>query len=172
MQKAEVTWSINPFKLAENAAETHREIPITQLSRLKAYLSDDEGVLNASVVGWIDEDRRKLMRCTIDGEVTMACQTSFQPVSVSIASEVVFYPVLSEEAIASAPEEYEAFLYDEEELNLLTLIEDEIILSLPLSVNAPESPKQQTFGPKIIEKEGDKPNPFAVLAQLKQNSED
>ena len=79
---------------------------------------------------------------------------------------------MSEEAIAAVPDEYEAFLYDTEELDLVNLIEDELILSLPLAVYSPDSPEQLRFGPEIVEQEEKKPNPFAVLAQLKQNSEE
>ncbi|NVJ50477.1 MAG: DUF177 domain-containing protein [Gammaproteobacteria bacterium] len=172
MQNADVSWSINPFKLAENSAKTQRELKVTQLARFREYLSDDSGVIHAELSGYIDEDRRKLMRCCLRGQVYMACQTTFKEVAVEIASEVVFYPVLSEEAMASAPEEYEAVLYDSEELDLISLIEDELILTLPIAVNAPESPEQQSFGPKIVEQSAAKPNPFAVLAQLKKNTED
>ena len=171
MQKAEPVWSINPFKLAENSASTERNLAIEHLPRLMEYLSSTEGTIHAKVTGAIDEDRRKLLQCTLNGTVMMECQSSFESLPVEINREVTFYPVMSEEAIGSAPDEYEAFLFDTEELDLVNLIEDELILSLPIALTSPESPEHQRFGPEIEEQEEKKPNPFAVLAQLR-NSED
>ncbi len=172
MQKAEPIWSINPYKLAENSASTERRLSISQLPRLLESLYNDEGEILAKVSGWMDEDRRKLLKCSLTGTVMMECQTRFTALPVQIEREIDFYPVTSEERIASAPEEYEAFLFDTEELDLVNLIEDELILSLPIVVNSPASPEHQRFGPEIDEQAGKKPNPFAVLASLKQNSED
>ncbi|PWK49282.1 YceD family protein [Pleionea mediterranea] len=172
MKKADVLWSINPFKLAENAASTERTIAVSQLERFVKSLANDNGSIQAVVTGLIDEDRRKLLKCRLTGEVNMTCQTSFKVLPVTIEREVTFCPVMSEEAIAAVPDEYEAFLYDTEELDLVNLIEDELILSLPLAVYSPDSPEQLRFGPEIVEQEEKKPNPFAVLAQLKQNSEE
>ncbi len=172
MKKADVFWSINPFKLSENEAFTERKLPVSQLERLVRSLADDSGVIEARVDGYRDQDGRKLLKCSLSGVVNMECQTSFKPMSVSIDREVVFYPVMSEEAIAAAPEQYEAFLFDTEELDLVNLIEDELILSLPIAINASDSPEHMTFGPKIEPQVEKKPNPFKVLEQLKQNSED
>ncbi|WP_144394311.1 YceD family protein [Pleionea sediminis] len=176
MKKADVYWSINPFKLAENAASTERRLPVASLERFASFLSDDSGEINVVFSGLKDEDGRKLLKCSLSGVVTMECQTSFESVPVILDRDLVFYPVLTEEAIAAAPEQYEAFLHDQDELDLVSLVEDELILSLPMSINSSESPKRMSFGPKLESQEAKKkPNPFEVLAQLKQikqNSED
>ncbi len=172
MQKAEAIWSINPFKLAENSASTERHLAVSQLPRLVEFLASDEGEIHASISGLIDEDRRKLLHCTLSGTVMMECQTTFQAIPVELSREVTFYPVMTEEMIAAAPDEYEAFLFDTEELDLVNLIEDELILSLPIALSSEGSPNHMSFGPKIVEQEEKKPNPFAVLAQLKKDSAD
>jgi uncharacterized protein len=169
MQKADAIWSINPFKLAENSASTERRLAVSQLPRLMEFLASGEGEIYVRVSGLVDEDHRKLLSCTLKGTVMMECQTSFKTVPVQLEREVTFYPVLSEEMIAAAPEEYEAFLFDTDELDLVTLIEDELILSLPIAVSSEDSPVRMTFSPEIVEQEEIKPNPFAVLQSLKKD---
>ncbi|MDX1353792.1 MAG: YceD family protein [Thiomicrorhabdus sp.] len=169
MKNAVVAWSINPFKLAENRAQTERVIPVAQLQRLVESLASDVGSITAKVTGSVDEDRRKILDCQITGSVQLVCQTTFDPIDYAIDRTVRFCPVMSEEAMASVPEEYEPFLFDSEELDLITLVEDELILSLPIALSSPEAPKHQSFGP-VIEDTEKKPNPFAVLEGLKKNS--
>ncbi|NVJ60290.1 MAG: DUF177 domain-containing protein [Gammaproteobacteria bacterium] len=169
MKNAAVVWSINPFKLAENRASTERVIPVKQLARLTQSLASNEGDITAKVAGSVDEDRRKILECRLLGNVQMICQTTFKTIDYAIERTVKFCPVLSEEAMASVPDEYEPFLFDSEELDLITLVEDELILSLPIALSSPEAPESQTFGPRIQETEK-KPNPFAVLEGLKKNS--
>jgi uncharacterized protein len=170
MQKADAIWSINPYKLAENSASTERCLAVSQLPRLVEFLACDEGEIYAHIAGRVDEDHRKLLVCSLKGTVMMECQTTFQVIPVELVREVTFYPVLTEEMIAAAPEEYEAFLFDTDELDLINLIEDELILSLPIAVSSEDSPVRLTFGPEVIEQEEKKPNPFAVLAALKKDS--
>ncbi len=171
MKKADVFWTINPFKLAENGASTQRKLLVEQFARLADYLYDLKGEIAAKVEGFVDQDGRKLLKCELSGQVNLVCQSTFKAVPVEIKRELVFYPVMSEQAIADAPEEFEAFLFDTEELDLVELIEDELILSLPLAVTSDEAPMQFSFGPKIVEQSAVKPNPFAVLENLKQSSE-
>jgi len=172
MQNAEIIWSINPFKLAENSASTQRRLSVGNLTRFAEFLATEKGEIEVTFTGFRDDDRRKLMRCKLEGHVEMECQSTFQPIEVAIEREIIFYPVMSEESIASAPDEYEAFLFDTDELDLVNLVEDELILSLPIVVNSPESPQHVRFGPEIEEQKADKPNPFAVLEQLKQSSKE
>ena len=69
---------------------------------------------------------------------------------------------------ARLPEGYDPLLVEQGQLRMKDVIEDELILALPLVALGPGAPLEQvplTSGP---EPEDDKPsNPFAVLGQLK-----
>ncbi|KAA1446822.1 hypothetical protein F1E15_26235, partial [Escherichia coli] len=79
-----------------------------------------------------------------------------------------------DEQVEALPEEYEPIDVNEfGEIDLLAMIEDEIILSLPVvpvhdSEHCEVSEADMVFGELPLEAE--KPNPFAVLASLKKST--
>ncbi|MCO7225862.1 YceD family protein [Pleionea sp. CnH1-48] len=173
MRNTDITWSINPAKLADSSAYTERHLTVAHFKRLGEYLADDSGEIFVRFDGLRGDggSGRRLLKCHLNAKLAMECQTSFRAVPFEVEKEIVFCPVYNEEAMASVPEEYEAVLIDDEVLDLLTLVEDELILSLPIAVHAPDSPSSMRFGPEIIEETPDKPNPFTVLEGLKAKTD-
>lgn len=108
--------------------------------------------------------------------VQVQCQV---PLSCQRCMDVVDVPVVIDRSFRFAPDEETAAALDEEfeedvlvlshEFNLLELIEDEILLELPLvprHEQCPKPPKMQATDPEFDDSEESKPNPFAALAAI------
>lgn len=110
------------------------------------------------------------LRLTVATCLPQICQRCLEPVDVAVQLERAFRFVESE-AVAEAQDDEceEDLLVTSREFDLAALIEDEVLLALPLV------PRHDTCPVKVkmlaVDKDFDapaeKPNPFAVLAQLK-----
>jgi uncharacterized protein len=109
----------------------------------------------------------------LSGQVALPliCQRCLGPVAVPVQFEREFRFVANEE-IAEAQDEAceEDVLVLSRDFNLLDLVEDELIMALPVVPKHEECPvavKLQVVDPDFAEVMAEKPNPFAVLEQLK-----
>lgn len=123
----------------------------------------------------IDAQGLTFFHGSLQTKVVLECQRSNEPFELSICHQFCYTPVREGEDIDEIPEAYEPVELDEHgEINILELFEDELILSLPI-VPKRELPDSEvteatmTFGD--IEPEVERPNPFAVLKELKRNQE-
>ena len=110
---------------------------------------------------------------TASVSVILTCQRCNQPFEVDITAQFAYAPVSSKQGAEELPERYEAIETNEfGEVNLHGLIEDELILAMPLVArHAPEDCSvdrdAMTWG-EIEEDEKPSDNPFAVLQELKR----
>jgi uncharacterized protein len=104
--------------------------------------------------------------------LSLICQRCLTPVAEAISFERDFRFVASE-ALAEVEDEEseEDVLVLSKSFNLLELIEDELLMSTPLVPKhevCPTPVKLQAADPEFVEMVQEKPNPFAVLQQLKK----
>lgn len=123
----------------------------------------------------IDAQGLTFFHGTMQTKVSLECQRCNEPFELSIDHQFCYTPVREGDDIDDIPEAYDPVELDEHgEINILELFEDELILSLPL-VAMHEMPDckvtedELSFGD--IEPEVERPNPFAVLKELKRNQE-
>lgn len=111
---------------------------------------------------------------SLSAEVALpqTCQRCLGPVDVTVAFEREFRFVASEEVAAAEDDASEEdVLVSSRDFNLLELVEDELLMALPVVPKhavCPGSVKLQAVDPDFVEEEQEKPNPFAVLGQLKK----
>ena len=100
------------------------------------------------------------------------CQRCLGPVDVPVSFEREFRFVASEEVAALEDEESEEdVLVLSRDFNLLELVEDELLMALPVVPKhevCPGAVKLQVADPDFVVEAQEKPNPFAVLEQLKK----
>jgi len=110
------------------------------------------------------------LHLTVETSVPQICQRCLGPVDVAVQVDREFRFVESEAVAEQQDEECdEDLLVTSREFDLAALIEDEVLMALPLV------PRHDTCPVKVkmvaVDKDFDapveKPNPFAVLAQLK-----
>lgn len=172
MLKGPIPPHVDPRKLADRAATLEGELQLSQLKRLADPLEDDQGVVRASFAFGRDEQRTVVIHSQLDVEVKMICQRCLERVVLPIHSECD-YAVVNEGASSQhLPKGYDVLEVGEDPLDLLALVEDELLLALPIvPLHAPEicQPPVGPDEPEPSEDEVTRSNPFSVLAQLKRD---
>jgi uncharacterized protein len=115
------------------------------------------------------------LRLEASASIALTCQRCMQAVLIPLEVDQ-WYRFVATEDIAMAEDDasQEDLLVMEPQFDLLALLEDELLMSLPLvpmHEQCPESASQQASPPRKEQDEdkpAEKPNPFAVLAQLKK----
>lgn len=108
-------------------------------------------------------------------KVSLECQRCNEPFEYSIDQSFCYTPISEGQSVDDIPEAYDPVELNEHgEINILELFEDELILSLPLVAmhdvkDCKVNDNEMSFGE--IEPEKERPNPFAVLKELKRNQE-
>ena len=116
------------------------------------------------------------LHLTANTVVPLACQRCMAAMNVDLAVDQ-WYRFVATENIAMAEDDQaeEDLLVMEPYFDLLALLEDELLMAFPLVPMHEECPVTPVFAnaDKVLEAvnsvEGSKPNPFAVLAKLKQD---
>lgn len=116
------------------------------------------------------------LHLTANTVVPLACQRCMAAVDVDLAVDQWYRFVATEDiAMAEDDQSDEDLLVMEPHFDLLALLEDELLMAIPLVPMHEECPVLPVFsaGDAVLAPvdpaDGSKPNPFAVLAKLKQD---
>jgi uncharacterized protein len=175
MQKPKNLHSLDVKAFAKAQMHLEGDIPLVAFERLaEDCLGEVTGDVSWSAQGALAPDSRGKDAIWLHLEVKttapLTCQRCLHPVPVALLIEQDFRFVADEAtALAEDDESEEDLLVLEDSFDLLALIEDELLMSLPLvpmhphclSERVPTSEAEQA----ILDEA--KPNPFAVLASLK-----
>ena len=103
-------------------------------------------------------------------EIDLVCQRCLEPVATQVQFDRKFRFVESEEAALAQDEDSEEdLLVSSPQFDLLELVEDELLMALPVSPKHEECPGELKLSASDADFEAmsERPNPFAKLAQLK-----
>lgn len=163
---------VDPRKLADRGATLEGEMPLASFERLCDPLADNVGKVHAKLVFERDERRAVSIHSELEVEVKMVCQRCLELVALPIRSECDYAVVKVGADTQSLPKGYDVLEVGEDPLDLMTLVEDELLLALPIvPVHAPEECQQPAGAnePESSRDEVSRSNPFSVLAQLKRD---
>jgi uncharacterized protein len=163
---------IDSLDFAANRREISGEIPIAELQRLQDVLETSRGILQYTVQGGVDKQGIHFLDVGVAGQCRLRCQRCLEgfdyPVRLDtrlLLRDQASLDELDSEADGTAEEEYDSILADKH-LDVLDLLEDEILLSLPIAPKHALGTCQATDRENL---QGAVKNPFAVLAELKRN---
>lgn len=163
---------VDPRKLAEREVVFKGQAAIADMPRLASFLIDDSGTIEAEVGFAKDEQGLRVLSGKMHGVVSMTCQRCLEPVSVALNATLNLAVVLTEEQAENLTRSYDPLLMETDEIELLPVIEDELMLSLPLVPYHNDCSIQTSFGDvETARTQDEKPNPFSVLAQLKEKAD-
>lgn len=173
---------IDTIKLFARNGILAAALPLARLQRLTDSLQDESGTVEVNLLFATDEDKKRTLTGTLDTSVKVLCQRCLQEMELELHCTLNLTVCGSEEELQALPETEDGIVMDEEGLNVLDVIEDELILSLPLvpahaDVNCNSflnALTQAETGSQGKDKNSapDKQSPFAVLATLKDKKED
>lgn len=114
------------------------------------------------------------LHLTAQVALPLTCQRCLTPVATDLTVDQWYRFVASEEiAMAEDDEAEEDLLVMAPQFDLLALLEDELLMAVPLvpmHETCPQTPKFSVSDPAVEAAEAEpKPNPFAVLQQLKKS---
>ncbi|WP_415884588.1 YceD family protein [Neptuniibacter sp. QD34_54] len=160
---------VDPRKLAEREVRIAGQAALKDMPNLCQALVDKEGEIQVDLQFAVDEQRIRTLTGSATGHVTMTCQRCLESVEVAVEADFNLGVAASEEAAQQLPRSYDPLIVEGEEIELLSVIEEELILSLPHDAYHDDCSINTSFGEAVTE-ENEKPNPFSVLAQLKADN--
>jgi uncharacterized protein len=155
----------DPFGFARAAGQLQGQLAVSTMPRLQDQLAGNAGEVKFSVRGGLDLLDRPQLELEVTGALKLLCAHCVKPLDYALdlrTRVLIAHPgaVPLDDENPESPEWIEAG----QELNVQELVEDEILLGLPLSVRHAQgqcsSDSQEAFGKKTVD------SPFARLATL------
>lgn len=160
--------NIDPIRLARAGAQLQGRMPLAPMERLASLLASPKGEVEVVLdFGFDSVERRRYVRVQLKAGLSLICQRCLEPMAYQVETDRRLALVASEDEAERLSEGYEPLIYTEEPMFLRDVIEDELILSLPLVPLHAEQcvAVSQEQGEDNTVKASD--NPFAALAKLK-----
>lgn len=164
---------VDPLSWAEAGHRLQGRLRVSGMSRLQAslYSVDEDAEVDIDLQGGIDEQGIRYLRGWVQGVLTVPCQRCLQAMALTVDSRVAVGLVNGHSQADDLPEPYEALVLDSRTIPLAKIVEDELLLALPIVAMHAEPDCHSRYQPDAVpekQAQGEKPNPFAVLAQLKK----
>lgn len=173
MQKVKMPVELDPVKSAQKRSDFVGIYQLKDLTRLHEIVLSDSGQVDIDLKCTYDEQGLPIMLVNAKTVVDVSCERCGGRLTQNLSVSATFTPKLSRTDEDLIPSDYT--LVDVNEyglLNLLALIEDELILSMPLVPKHPVDEcaiqEQDMSWGELDEAAYEKPaNPFDVLKSLK-----
>jgi uncharacterized protein len=160
---------IDPFRYAEQGLGLDGILKVSEMQRLAASLVDKNAIVNVNLQFGIDEQKMTYLNGHLETSLSLQCQRCMEPLVYEIMSDFSLGVVSTLDEANSLPEQYEPAMAVEGNLALRDLIEDEIILNLPIIPK--HEPEQCKVKLPLVDsgwEQGKGENPFQVLESLKE----
>jgi len=122
-----------PMELAKRGAVMRARLPLESLPRLSQQVRGG-GAVEVELSFARDDEGRCRVRGTVDGELSLECQRCLEPVVRRVRTDIDLCVVASEEDAQGLDAQLDAFVLNGEEATLAMLVEDDVLLSLPVRV--------------------------------------
>ncbi len=125
--------TVDPYRLAGTGAELRGRLPLAAMKRLASRLAVAEGEVDVSLAFGIDADHTRYIRGSYSAALQLVCQRCMEAMVFPLRQTVRLGMVTGEAGKADLlPGHYEPLIIEEDSLNLVELVEDEILLALPI----------------------------------------
>jgi uncharacterized protein len=160
---------IDPHKLAKTGQALQDKVAVADLNRAKKLLSSESGEIKYQLVFTTDAEGYCVISGKLGSILTVRCQRCLKEFQQSIESDFVVSPVNDDAGAKALPSSYEAVYTADGKLYPIELIEDELILALPIvPLHEFDSPECVALT-KAQEAGSDFANPFRVLQDINVN---
>lgn len=165
--------SVDAWRMVSARRSFKGTLPIASLRRLCEVLASADGEAGFELDFGRDELGTSYVDVRASAPLTLICQRTLEPFVLPVTVQTRLGLISQEREEAGLPPEYEPLLVAEDgRLRPADVIEDELLLALPLVPVNPESslPDEVTGSGPDGEPAGEErsENPFAVLRELKK----
>ena len=161
---------LDPWRTVQARRVFEGTLAVAQMRRLIGLLASPDGEVSYSVEFGRDAFEVSYIDLKLDTSLNLICQRSMAEFSQPIRVDQRLGMIRDDAEEARLPEGYDPLLVENDQLRVKDVIEDELILALPVVALSPGAPLEQipvTSG--SIPDDDQPPNPFAVLGQLKSS---
>ncbi len=154
---------IDSLEFARSGGEIRGEVPLAELGRLADSLHDRDGQLRFTLSGLTDGRQSPRLRLKVAGALNLNCQRCLGRLQHEVEQESSL--LLLEAGVAGESDgvdDLDAVAADAE-MDVWSLVEDEVLLALPIAPRHAEGACQAAGEPGLKQRA----SPFAVLAGLK-----
>ncbi|BBI99604.1 hypothetical protein FGKAn22_12970 [Ferrigenium kumadai] len=156
---------IDTLDFARNGKEISAEVPVAEMPRLLDELENPQGILSYTVRGGLDKQGNPFLDIGIAGQCQLRCQRCLSAMDypVRLDARLMLRDQAALDELDDEEEECDSILA-ETHMDVLNLLEEEILLSLPIAPRHESGVCQAADGENAPKEEK---SPFAVLAKLK-----
>lgn len=162
---------IDPFRFAEQHLGLDGNVKLSTMSRLRTNLVSDDADVTANLTFGRDEQGIIFVHGHVVANLVLQCQRCLEPYKYEIISDFHLGIVKTLDEANALPEHYEPVLTQDGQLALRDVIEDELILNLPIiPKHEPDACNVKLpFHDAAWDKDSQEAskNPFHVLENLK-----
>ena len=153
---------INSLAFAREAGSLQGELPVAELARVLDLLVSSAGSLTYRLEGRLGESGRPQLLLQLDGVLSVCCQRCLEGINYPLKVRNVLEFVDDEDDLTQEEVEDDSmdFLPAQSEIDVVALIEDEIILSLP------SAPRHESCAMPKTGQGASEVSPFSVLKGL------
>ena len=159
---------IDPSQLAHSHHRLTGQVALAQMTRIHDRLSDIQGDV---LIDWqfgIDDKHRTKIDGYIKTQFIMLCMRCMQPMSWTIDAKTALILLKDGQSSDDIPDDYEGISLTITPISLTSLIEDELILALPLVARHTVCPSNEYVLSENVTEPLTPSNPFHILSELKK----
>ena len=167
MSVGQVPLQVDPFKLARQGRRIRGSVSADRFKRVRAATRLCSPAFALELVGGTDESGQPLLTGWVRGDLELRCERCGEGMRFEFDVPLVLALVGDDATAAAVASRYDPVLVTGEHMALVDLIEDEVLLALPLVATHPEA---ECHGAKVFSAEPEfspqTQRPFASLADL------
>ena len=157
---------IDSLDFARNGRELRGEAPVSEMPRLQDMLADAAGKIGYVVRGYQGRDGKLKLEVTLDGMCQLRCQRCLNPMEyqVKLVSRLLLVQAGELDESSDEQDDLDSVPADKH-MDVLALLEEEILLSLPFAPKHSSGTCQPVAGG--LDWSEPERKPFAALAGLR-----
>ncbi len=163
--------TVDPWRMVSARRSFEGTLPLARMTRLRELLADAGGEVAYTLDFGRDDMGTAYLDVNVRAALTLTCQRSLEPFVMPVALERRLGLVTDDREESALPPECEPLLVEDDRIHPLAVMEDELLLAVPLVPVAPQSewPEEgmESRAPDAPS-EPEQENPFAVLRELKR----
>lgn len=166
---------IDVRKLTQQQGQVKGVTALSNLPRLAEFASDKtEQPVEVLLDFFRDEEGRQCIRGQVSAQLVVTCQRCLKPMVQVVASNIDLVIVRSDDENRSLSSEQDGWQVSDDQIELATLLEDEILLAMPIVALHDDCQPQVVRDAPIVDVASSSANerkvtPFSVLAELKKH---
>ena len=159
---------LDPARFTALGEAVEGRVPARDLERLQSVLHDAGGEIRYRVEGLRTAEGLPALAMHVEGNLSLTCQRCLSAVPCDLAHDSRIVMVKDEASLPDLAEEAEGIdaIVQPDRLNIAELVEEEILLALPLVPVHPDGGCRPEGKAQTAERE----HPFAALNRLKKPS--